>query len=50
LESDYHLKVSNCGFSPQRQFRLIGLVAENVWRYASGPPLGNVVDKQRAYR
>ena len=37
------------GFSPQRQVRLIGLIAENVRRYASGLPLMNVVDKQRGY-
>jgi len=37
------------GFAPQRQIRLIGLLAENVRRYASGLPLMNVVDKQRGY-
>jgi phosphoglycerate dehydrogenase-like enzyme len=37
------------GFSPQRQIRLIGLLAENVRRYANGLPLVNVVDKQRGY-
>jgi phosphoglycerate dehydrogenase-like enzyme len=37
------------GFSPQRQIRLVGLLAENVRRYSSGLPLMNVVDKQRGY-
>ena len=37
------------GFSPQRQIRLVGLLADNVRRYASGLPLMNVVDKQRGY-
>ena len=37
------------GFAPQRQVRLIGLIAENVRRYTSGLPLVNVVDKQRGY-
>jgi phosphoglycerate dehydrogenase-like enzyme len=37
------------GYSPQRQLRLIGLLADNVRRYASGLPLMNVVDKQRGY-
>ncbi len=37
------------GFSPQRQIRLIALLAENVRRYSSGLPLMNVVDKQRGY-
>jgi phosphoglycerate dehydrogenase-like enzyme len=37
------------GFSPQRQIRLIGLIAENVRRYGSGLPLMNVVDKVRGY-
>lgn len=37
------------GFSPQRQVRLIGLIAENVRRYSTGLPLMNVVDKQRGY-
>ncbi len=37
------------GFSPQRQIRLMGLLAENVRRYTSGLPLMNVVDKQRGY-
>ncbi|MBZ5622614.1 MAG: D-2-hydroxyacid dehydrogenase [Acidobacteriia bacterium] len=37
------------GFAPQRQIRLIGLLADNVRRYTSGLPLINVVDKQRGY-
>lgn len=37
------------GYAPQRQTRLVGLLAENVRRYASGLPLLNVVDKQRGY-
>jgi phosphoglycerate dehydrogenase-like enzyme len=37
------------GFAPQRQIRLIGLLADNVRRYSSGLPLVNVVDKQRGY-
>jgi phosphoglycerate dehydrogenase-like enzyme len=37
------------GFAPQRQTRLVGLLAENVRRYTSGLPLMNVVDKQRGY-
>jgi phosphoglycerate dehydrogenase-like enzyme len=37
------------GFSPGRQIRLMGLLAENVRRYTSGLPLVNVVDKQRGY-
>jgi phosphoglycerate dehydrogenase-like enzyme len=37
------------GFAPQRQIRLVGLLADNVHRYASGLPLMNVVDKQRGY-
>jgi len=37
------------GFAPQRQTRLVGLLAENVRRYSSGLPLVNVVDKQRGY-
>ena len=39
----------NSGFAPIRQVRLIGLVAENVRRYANGLPLLNVVDKTRGY-
>lgn len=39
----------SAGFSPQRQVRLVGLLAENVRRYSSGLPLLNVVDKQRGY-
>ena len=37
------------GFAPQRQTRLVDLLAENVRRYSSGLPLMNVVDKQRGY-
>jgi len=37
------------GESPQRQTRLVGLLAENVRRYTSGLPLMNVVDKRRGY-
>jgi phosphoglycerate dehydrogenase-like enzyme len=37
------------GFAPQRQIRLIGLLAENVRRYSNGLPLMNVVDKVRGY-
>jgi len=37
------------GFSPQRHIRQMGLIAENVRRYANGLPLLNVVDKQRGY-
>jgi phosphoglycerate dehydrogenase-like enzyme len=37
------------GFAPQRQIRLMGLLAENVRRYSSGLPLMNVVDKRRGY-
>jgi phosphoglycerate dehydrogenase-like enzyme len=37
------------GFSPQRRIRQMGLIAENVRRYAAGLPLLNVVDKQRGY-
>ncbi len=37
------------GFSPQRRIRQMGLLAENVRRYANGLPLLNVVDKQRGY-
>ena len=39
----------SAGFAPQRQIRLIGLLADNVRRYSSGLPLMNVVDKQRGY-
>jgi len=39
----------SAGFAPQRQIRLVGLLADNVRRYASGLPLMNVVDKQRGY-
>ncbi len=37
------------GYAPQRQIRLVELLAENVRRYTSGLPLMNVVDKQRGY-
>ena len=37
------------GFSPERQIRHIGLLADNVRRYANGLPLENVVDKARGY-
>jgi phosphoglycerate dehydrogenase-like enzyme len=37
------------GYAPQRQIRLVGLLADNVRRYATGLPLMNVVDKQRGY-
>ena len=37
------------GFSPQRRIRQMGLIAENVRRYANGLPLLNVVDKVRGY-
>ena len=37
------------GFAPQRRIRQMGLITENVRRYASGLPLLNVVDKQRGY-
>jgi phosphoglycerate dehydrogenase-like enzyme len=43
------LTCHSAGFSPQRQLRLIGLLADNVRRYTSGLPLMNVVDKQRGY-
>jgi len=43
------LTCHSAGFSPQRQTRFIGLLAENVRRYANGLPLMNVVDKQRGY-
>jgi phosphoglycerate dehydrogenase-like enzyme len=43
------LTCHSAGFSPQRQLRLIGLLADNVRRYSSGLPLLNVVDKQRGY-
>ena len=39
----------SAGFAPQRQIRLVGLLADNVRRYTSGLPLMNVVDKQRGY-
>ena len=37
------------GYSPERQIRHIGLLAENIRRYAHGLPLENVVDKERGY-
>src|SRR5258708_29131134 len=37
------------GWSPDRQVRLIDVVADNVRRYAGGLPLVNVVDKARGY-
>ena len=37
------------GYAPLRQARLVGMLAENVRRYANGLPLMNVVDKQRGY-
>ncbi|MGA1994770.1 MAG: D-2-hydroxyacid dehydrogenase [Bryobacteraceae bacterium] len=37
------------GFSPERQIRHMGLLADNVRRYAHGLPLENVVDKVRGY-
>jgi phosphoglycerate dehydrogenase-like enzyme len=43
------LTCHSAGFAPQRQIRLVGLLADNVRRYASGLPLVNVVDKQRGY-
>ena len=43
------LTCHSSGFSPQRQIRLVGLLADNVRRYANGLPLENVVDKQRGY-
>ncbi len=39
----------SAGFSPERQVRLVALLAENVRRYSSGLPLLNVVDKHRGY-
>jgi phosphoglycerate dehydrogenase-like enzyme len=43
------LTCHSAGFSPQRQVRLVGLLADNVRRYTSGLPLLNVVDKERGY-
>ena len=37
------------GYAPQRRIRLMGLLTENVRRYANGLPLVNVVDKVRGY-
>jgi phosphoglycerate dehydrogenase-like enzyme len=39
----------SAGFAPQRQIRLVGLLADNVRRYSTGLPLMNVVDKPRGY-
>jgi phosphoglycerate dehydrogenase-like enzyme len=39
----------SAGWSPERRIRQMGLIAENVRRYASGLPLMNVVDKVRGY-
>jgi phosphoglycerate dehydrogenase-like enzyme len=39
----------SAGWSPQRRIRQVGLIAENVRRYANGLPLMNVVDKVRGY-
>jgi phosphoglycerate dehydrogenase-like enzyme len=43
------LTCHTAGFSPQRRIRQMGLLAENVRRYANALPLLNVVDKQRGY-
>jgi phosphoglycerate dehydrogenase-like enzyme len=43
------LSAHTSGWSPDRQERLISLIAENVRRYTSGLPLINVVDKERGY-
>jgi phosphoglycerate dehydrogenase-like enzyme len=43
------LTCHTAGFAPQRRIRQMGLLAENVRRYANGLPLLNVVDKQRGY-
>jgi phosphoglycerate dehydrogenase-like enzyme len=43
------LTCHTAGFTPQRRIRQMGLLAENVRRYANGLPLLNVVDKQRGY-
>ncbi|MBM3724063.1 MAG: hypothetical protein FJW40_01375 [Acidobacteria bacterium] len=37
------------GWGPERQERLISLLAENMRRYAGGLPLMNVVDKEKGY-
>jgi len=37
------------GYSPELQIRHMGLLADNVRRYAHGLPLENVVDKERGY-
>jgi phosphoglycerate dehydrogenase-like enzyme len=37
------------GFAPERQTRLIGLIADNVHRFSNGLPLVNVCDKLRGY-
>jgi phosphoglycerate dehydrogenase-like enzyme len=43
------LTAHTAGFAPQRRIRQMGLMAENVRRYANGLPLMNVVDKVRGY-
>jgi phosphoglycerate dehydrogenase-like enzyme len=43
------LTCHTAGFAPQRRIRQMGLIAENVRRYANGLPLTNVVDKVRGY-
>lgn len=37
------------GWGPERQDRLVGVIAENMRRYAQGLPLINVVDKPKGY-
>jgi D-2-hydroxyacid dehydrogenase (NADP+) len=37
------------GWGPERQERLVGVLAENVRRYSLGLPLMNVVDKPKGY-
>ena len=37
------------GWSPDRQVRLVNLIAENLRRYVIGAPLLNVVDKKAGY-
>jgi phosphoglycerate dehydrogenase-like enzyme len=37
------------GWGPERQERLVGVLAENVRRYSQGLPLMNVVDKPKGY-
>jgi phosphoglycerate dehydrogenase-like enzyme len=43
------LTCHTAGYAPERRIRLMGLLAENVRRYANGLPLMNVVDKGRGY-